>query len=61
MILTANKINDRALAADIRWTLDEPIKGIRTDIVYKNGESEKADSVFEKAVNRDKKIILEVI
>lgn len=60
LILTAHKISDRVLAADIRWTLDEPIKGIRTDIVYKNEESEKMDSVFENVVNRDKKIILEV-
>lgn len=60
MILTTHKISDRVLAADIRWTLDEPIKGIRTDIVYKNEESEKLDNVFENVVSRDKKIILEV-
>lgn len=61
LILTTHKIGDRVLAADIRWTLDEPIKGIRTDIVYKNEESEKLDNVFENVVSRDKKIILEVI
>lgn len=60
LILTTHKISDRVLAADIRWTLDEPIKGIRTDIVYKNEESEKLDNVFENVVSRDKKIILEV-
>lgn len=60
LILTAHKINDRILAADIRWTLDEPIKGVRTDIVYKNEESEKLNNVFENVVSRDKKIILEV-
>lgn len=61
LILTTHKISDRVLAADIRWTLDEPMKGVRTDIVYKNEESEKLDSVFENVVNRDKKVILEVI
>lgn len=61
LILTAHKINDRMLAADIRWTLDEPINGIRTDIVYKNEESECMDNVFENVVNRDKKVIVEVI
>jgi len=61
LILTAHKISDRTLAADIRWTLDDPLNGIRTDVVYINEESEKIDSVFEKVVNRDKKLILEVI
>ncbi|MGF0033440.1 nucleotidyltransferase domain-containing protein [Bariatricus sp. SGI.154] len=61
LLLTAHKINDRVLAADIRWTLDEPIKGIRTDIVFQNEESEKTKNVFENVVNRDKKVILEVI
>lgn len=61
LILTAHKINDRMLAADIRWTLDEPINGIRTDIVYKNEESECMDNIFENVVNRDKKVIVEVI
>lgn len=55
LIFTAHKISDRELAADIRWTLDEPIKGIRTDIVYKSEESEKLDNVFENVVDRDKK------
>lgn len=61
LIITRQKISDRTLAANIRWTLDEPMRGIRTDIVYKNEESENVDSVFEKVVNRDKKLILEVI
>lgn len=61
MVVTAQRISDRALAADIRWSLDEPINGIRTDIVYKNEASEEMRSVFENAVNREKKIILEVI
>lgn len=60
LIITERKISNRALAADIRWTLDEPIKGVRTDIVYKNEESEKTSHVFENVVNRDKKLILEV-
>lgn len=60
MILTERKMNDRELAADIRWTLDEPIKGVRTDVIYKNEESERIDSVFERAMDRDKKVIVEV-
>lgn len=61
LIVTGHKISDRVLAADIRWTLDEPINGIRTDVVYKNEESETIDSVFERVVNRDKKLIVEVV
>lgn len=61
LVLTAHKISDRMLAADIRWTLDEPMNGVRSDSVYKNEESEKTDGVFETVVNRDKKLILEVI
>ncbi len=60
LIVTAHKLSDRMLAADIRWTLDEPVKGVRTDVVYKNEESEWIENVFENVVNRDKKIILEV-
>ncbi len=60
LIVTARKLSDRALAADIRWTLDEPVKGVRTDVIYKNEESEETASVFGNVVNRDKKIILEV-
>lgn len=61
MVVTARRISDRVLAADIRWSLDEPINGIRTDIVYKNEASEEMRSVFENVVNREKKIILEVV
>lgn len=61
LIVTGHKISDRVLTADIRWTLDEPVNGIRTDVVYKNEESETIDSVFERVVNRDKKLIVEVV
>lgn len=61
LVVTEQKISDRVLAADIRWSLDEPINGIRTDVVYKNETSEEMKNVFEKSVNRDKKIILEVL
>lgn len=61
LVLTTCKMHDRVLAADIRWTLNEPIKGVRTDIVYKNEESEKTGTTFDYVVNRDKKIILEVM
>lgn len=61
LVFTGHKIADRMLAADIRWTLDEPMNGIRTDIVYKNETTVRAEHVFEKTVDRDKKIIVEVI
>ena len=61
LVVTDQKISDRALAADIRWSLDEPVNGVKTDIVYKNEASEEMQNVFENIVNREKKIILEVI
>ena len=61
MVVTEQKISDRALAADIRWSLDEPINGVRTDVVYKNEASERMQGVFENVVNREKKMILEVL
>ena len=61
MVVTEQKISDRALAADIRWSLDEPINGVRTDVVYKNEASEGMQGVFENVVNREKKMILEVL
>ncbi len=60
LIVTEKKIKDRTLAADIRWTLDEQMDGIRTDIVYKNEETSVENSVFDRELNRDKKLILEV-
>lgn len=32
-VVTEKKLEDRMLVADIRWTLDEPVKGVRTDVV----------------------------
>ena len=51
----------RVLAADIRWTLDEPIDGVRTDVTYTHEGAELSSRVFKKEVDRDKKLILEVI
>lgn len=61
LILTEHKIENRELSANIRWTLDEPREGVRTDIVYMNEQSELPDTVFKNLLNRDKKIILEVV
>lgn len=61
LIVTEKKIKDRMFASDIRWTLDEEINGIRTDIVYMNEETEREKSVFNTVLERDKKLILEVI
>ena len=59
LVVTDQKISDRALAADIRWSLDEPVNGVKTDIVYKNEASEEMQN--ENIVKHEKKRILEVI
>lgn len=61
LILTEKKLEDRTLAADIRWTLDEEMLGVATDVVYANEESIKENTVFKNIMNRDKKLILEVV
>lgn len=61
LILTENKLEDRMLAADIRWTLEEAKCGVKTDIVYMHGDSSCNTSTFNKLVNRDKKLLLEVL
>ena len=61
LVVTDQKISDRALADDIRWSLDEPVNGVKTDIVYKNEASEEMQNVFENIVKHEKKMILEVI
>lgn len=60
LVVTKTKLQNRELAADIRWTLDEAVDGVRTDVVYKNESSSQPDSVFERELSRDKKLILEV-
>lgn len=60
LIVTEKKIRNRELAADIRWTLDEAIDGVRTDVVFMNEENGGEDSVFHRELERDKKLILEV-
>lgn len=60
LILTEDKFADRMLAANIRWTLDEPLGGVRTDVVFANEHAEPCETVFKKAVERDKKLIMEV-
>ncbi len=60
LIVTEKKLEDREMAADIRWTLDEAIDGVRTDVVYRSEEHEAEKTVFGTVVNRDKILILEV-
>ena len=52
---------EQKLEEDIRWTLDDEISGISTDVVYANKESIKENTIFKRILNRDKKLILEVI
>ena len=61
LILTETRITDRLLAADVRWTLDEAIDGVRTDVTYTHEGAELSSRVFKKEVDRDKKLILEVV
>lgn len=60
LVVTEKKLEDRMLAAQIRWTLDEPVEGVRTDVVYSNEEEKSERTVFQKEVSRDRKLILEV-
>lgn len=46
-------MQDRTLAADIRWTLDEPRDGVRTDVVYRNEETCGESSVFDRELELD--------
>ena len=60
LVCTEHRLKDRELAADIRWTLDEPVQGVRTDVVYKNEETVTGASVFDTVLERGKILILEV-
>lgn len=60
LIVTEKRMTDRKLAAEIRWTLDEDIDGVRTDLVYMNEQTKQEPSAFNRELERDKKLILEV-
>ena len=61
LILIQHRLTERARASELRWDLDEAVSGVRTDVVYMNMESAEEKSVFHTVLNRDKKLILEVI
>ena len=61
LILTQHRLTERARASELRWDLYEAVSGVRTDVVYMNMESAEEKSVFHTVLNRDKKLILEVI
>lgn len=61
MVLTEHRIKDREKAANIRWTLDEEIQGVATDIVFMHEEQDRERTVFGNVLNRDKKLIVEVL
>ncbi len=61
LIVTEKKLQDRVLAADIRWTLDEAVDGVSTDVVYMNEAASEEQTVFRTVLERDKKLILEVM
>ncbi len=60
MILTEKRVTDRTLTSDIRWTLDDPINGVRTDVVFACAGMKESSQIFRNEVERDKKLILEV-
>ena len=45
----------------IRWTLDEDIEGIRTDVAYTYENAEFGSQAFQREISRDKKLLLEVV
>ena len=61
LILTQHRLTELVRASELRWDLDEAVSGVRTDVVYMNMESAEEKSVFHTVLNRDKKLILEVI
>ncbi len=61
LILTEKRITDRTLSAMIRWTLDEDIEGIRTDVAYTYENAEFGSQAFQREISRDKKLLLEVV
>ncbi len=61
MIQTAGRVADRALTADIRWELDQEMDGVRTDVVYTYDNGEAMSRIFKKEVERDRKLIMEVM
>lgn len=61
VILTRQRLEDRVLASTIRSTLAEPVNGVNTDVVFMNEKSIKENTAFKRAVNKNKKIILEVL
>lgn len=61
LIVTKTQLMDRSLTADVRWTLDEDLDGVRTDVVFTYEEGCLSSQVFQREVEKDKKLILEVI
>lgn len=61
LILTKEKIKDRTIASTIRSELDDPMNGVKTDVVFMNVESIQDNTVFNKIINKEKKLILEVL
>ena len=60
LIVTEERLEDRMLASNIRWTLDEAMEGVRTDVVYTHENAEISSYDFCKAVEQDKKLVMEV-
>ena len=60
LIVTKTRLMDRSLMADIRWTLDEDLDGVKTDVVFACEEGCLSSQVFQREVEKDKKLILEV-
>lgn len=60
LIVTEKTFTNRTLAAQIRWTLDDDICGIKTDVVYMTEDSMLQDSAFHRIINSEKVIIMEV-
>ena len=61
LIVTEKPLTDRTLAAQIRWTLDDDLCGIKTDVVYMTEDTIQQNSAFHRIINSEKVMILEVL
>src|SRR5574344_257971 len=50
LIVTEKPLTNRTLAAQIRWTLDEDLCGIKTDVVYMTEDTIQQSSAFHRII-----------
>ena len=60
LVYAQHWLADLKLAAEIRWTLDEPVQEVSADVVHRNKDASFDDSAFERAALRNRKLNLVV-